>query len=53
MLNREIVPASGKLDSFLLPKIFFFTADNGLKVSAVNKPKLPIVQLDFIIFSGS
>jgi len=53
MLNREIVPASGKLDSFLLPKMFFFTADNGLKVSAVNKPKLPIVQLDFIIFSGS
>jgi zinc protease len=53
MLNREFAPASGKLDSFVLPKIFFFKADNGLKVSTVNKPKLPIVQFDFIIFSGS
>ena len=53
MIDRTIKPVpSGKIE-FSLPEIKMFSLDNKLKVYHVKKTTLPIVQLNFIIPSGS
>ena len=52
-VDRTIKPAPDSEISFTLPAMENFTLSNGLKVIFVKKDKLPILQLNLVINSGS
>lgn len=53
LLNRSVKPKSAEEINFSLPQLEKLKLENGLEVYFIKKDKLPILQFDLVISSGS